>query len=319
MERVQKKCLIASVLSHSALVVILIIAPAFVKVDKPPIPQPPIPLILIPSKVIDGITHGGGGSPAVQPPQPQPPVQQPPKVEQRQPEPEPPKPAPEVVRKPAPEPPRHVEEAPKVEKPRPVETAKPAPAKPKPVKVVEKPKPTKPKIEVNLDTVVKNNVAKDDRRKKQREEEKRRQEEIKRAAKQQAAWQAKVADVTSSTVKRLQTGLSSSTSVEMPGPGGEAFVNYAQWVKEIYERNWLGTDTIPSTEATVKVEVVVSRNGSVVSSRIVRKSGNTLLDRSVQGALNRVRSINYPFPDGARENTRTFIINFDLASKRYTG
>jgi TonB family protein len=58
------------------------------------------------------------------------------------------------------------------------------------------------------------------------------------------------------------------------------------------------------------VSVTVDRTGKVLSARVVRKTGDAALDRSVQSALDRVRSIGKPFPSGSNDSKRTFTLDF---------
>jgi TonB family protein len=70
-------------------------------------------------------------------------------------------------------------------------------------------------------------------------------------------------------------------------------------------------------DETVLVSVTVARDGTVISSRIITPSGNATVDRSVQAALDSVRSI-APFPDGMNEEQHTFQINFEPKTKKLT-
>ena len=63
---------------------------------------------------------------------------------------------------------------------------------------------------------------------------------------------------------------------------------------------------------------VVRGNGNVIDSKLLKPSGNTALDRSVKRALDRVRFV-APFPEGSLDPQRTFTINFNLKSKRFSG
>jgi TonB family protein len=56
----------------------------------------------------------------------------------------------------------------------------------------------------------------------------------------------------------------------------------------------------------------------VISSHILRSSGNKLMDRSVQATLDNVTFIE-PFPEGSTERERTVTIEFNLEAKRTTG
>src|SRR5437588_11991967 len=125
MNRLAKKCLVASVGTHSLLLLILIFGSAFfVSQDKTP--SPPV-LKAVPTRLIDNALAGGGGSPKVAPSDAQekgaqvvPQPVQPQHMEKPQPKPV--------------EPPPKVEVKPRVE-PKRVEVPKPiAPPKVKPVK-----------------------------------------------------------------------------------------------------------------------------------------------------------------------------------------
>ena len=59
-------------------------------------------------------------------------------------------------------------------------------------------------------------------------------------------------------------------------------------------------------------------DGSVLDAHIIGKSGDDSVDASVKKTLERVSFI-APFPDGAKETERTYIINFNLKSKRMLG
>jgi TonB family protein len=68
------------------------------------------------------------------------------------------------------------------------------------------------------------------------------------------------------------------------------------------------------------VEIVVARNGDIVSSKIVSRSGDSSVDQSVQRALDTVeRQKLPPFPTGAADTQRTFLIRFNLEAKQSNG
>src|SRR5439155_20488124 len=101
-------------------------------------------------------------------------------------------------------------------------------------------------------------------------------------------------------------------------PGGAAYDNYYQVVKPIYDRAWIDTEDVSDDDATVQVKVIIARDGRVISDAIVKRSGVPALDESIQNALDRVRQLP-PFPEGAKEAERIFIINFNLKAKRLLG
>jgi TonB family protein len=105
----------------------------------------------------------------------------------------------------------------------------------------------------------------------------------------------------------------------MPSGGGSgpASVNYNDLIASKYYNAWVVPPGLDSG-ATVKVSVTISRDGSVVSSRIIKSSGDRLLDESIRGALDSVQFIE-AFPDSFRESQRTVTINFNPQIKQQTG
>ena len=74
-------------------------------------------------------------------------------------------------------------------------------------------------------------------------------------------------------------------------------VRWARWwakIKAEVERNWRRP---PNTSAglTVIIQVEVARNGTVISARIAKSSGNEAFDKSAEIAVNFASPL--PFPD----------------------
>lgn len=330
-------------MTHCALVGVLSLAAAFTKNEtfKPlTVSETPKDMPLEFIKLTDGATiiGGGGGKPAPQ------------KKEEPAPAPAPapvaPAPTP-VVQETAPVPPpvkmEKVPEPPKVEKPvntavvnefkpveKPKKQAKNKPAdKPKDkddeksvakndAKETKKPEPKK--VAVNLNAITRNNDA--EVKQQQQLAQARQQREAADAARRaNAVRQTALANI-GKGLDNLNNSLSDGGGVDItlpPGPGyGQTYMNYAQFVKEIYDRSWIVTDSVTGNEGVVRVEIIVQRNGTA-RGRILKSSGNSALDRTVQNALNSVSNIGHPFPEGATDNSRTFIINFNLSSKRQAG
>ena len=101
----------------------------------------------------------------------------------------------------------------------------------------------------------------------------------------------------------------------MPGDSSTAAANYAQVVKSIYEQAWTPPDDTVSDDANIKVRVTIASDGTVISARVIAPSGDASVDTSVRNTLERVQFI-APFPSGSPETERTYIINFNLKSKR---
>jgi TonB family protein len=124
----------------------------------------------------------------------------------------------------------------------------------------------------------------------------------------------------SSALNRLVANLSSGTSIEPfgPGGGGEVYASWLQMVQSIYAAAWRDPSEVTDERATVRVRVKVARDGTVLSQEIVKDTGIRALDQSVQAALDAVQRLP-KLPDSAKEDERTFYINFNLKNKRQLG
>ena len=295
MNRLQKKCLIATAGFHLLLLLILIVGPGFFRETPKPDDTPlldVIPGITIEEKLTSGVK-------SAQPPPPAPPVITPPPPiihpqPQVQPQPTPPPPTPAPVT-PAPSLVEKMENFFKAEPvtPAPDDTPKPVEHKPK-----------QHEIKVNMDTVNRTALAKSEVHKTsddaQRKEEREREREIQ------------------SAVRNLENNFTPSTKVEMPGTSSVSYASYASIIKTIYTRAWTPPDNAANDEANIRVSITVSSDGTVESTHIVDPSGDSGVDDSVQRTLDRVTFI-APFPDGSTEKEKTFIINFNLKAKRMLG
>lgn len=269
MNRLARKCLIASAGLHLLLFVILLVGPAFLAEKNAAIDM--TVLDVIPSKLVDELMSGGG-NPTAQPPPPAP-----------LPEPVKPQPQPEAFVKPEP---------PKTAKPEPIPDDKPA----------RKPLP---KVSIKL-------VTPSDTDPKAREQAKA---EAQAKARAEAA---KRAAEFNTALRSLKEGLSSSTTIEVPGPGGEAYANYGQAVISVYQHAWVKPDDVSQEVTIVQATVTIARNGTVLSAHITKSSGNSSVDKSVQRTLERVKFV-APFPEGAKEPQRDFNLEFNLKAKQLHG
>jgi TonB family C-terminal domain len=287
MNRLQKKCFIVATGMHLLLFVILLVGPAFLSSSSKPDDLQTI--TFIPANLIDKpFTGGGEKSPAPQPTaSPQPP-QQPPKA---------------AVQLPAPV-------------PKQIEQPKPAPTPKEQAKVELKAKPntnsievkkpsqtkTKPPISTALVTHPKTSPKTD-------------------SQSDDAADAKRRADLAKQAARSLREGLSSSTRIETTsgtsgfGGGGEAYASYETAVRSIYEASWIAPDNTASDDVTAKITVTIANDGTVISSRITTPSGDAQTDASIQRTLDRVKFI-APFPPGAKDTQRTYIIPFNLKTKR---
>ncbi len=278
MSRLQRKCFLASLLGHAALLVLLGVSAGF-STAPPPQTEEVVLLTFIPDRLVDAPVAGGGTPPTAPPPAARQPVVTPP------PPPEPVKPKPQ----PAPEPPKT---SPTGEKPA--------------------PEPRR-KIEVNLKPVVRQPETAARDRAREEAEARRRAEAERLARARQTQW--------ARAVENLSRNLTSSTAASVPGTGGATYASYTSYVDLVYRQAWapLKPREISERALTVVARVVIARNGDVVLSEIKRRSGHEAMDRSVRAALDRVRTIGRPFPEGARDDQREFEIEFHLEPTPGTG
>ncbi len=276
MNRLQKKCLLATAGFHLLLLVILLVGPAFFS----PKPKPDdLPLLdVIPANAIDAAFSSGVKN--AQPSAPTPVVTQ----SQPAPQPTPVQPQPKAVITP----PTLMQQVEKF--------FKPAPEKLPPDDLKPVDDSAKPKINLKLVTrIVPNNsapaVSHDDSQKKAN------------------------AKAIVSALRVLRSNLSSSTTIDPIGSSSVSYASYASIIKSIYTQAWTPPDNAANDEANAKVSITVSRDGTVISAHIVGASGDASVDDSVQRTLDRVSFI-APFPDGSTEKEKTFVINFNLKSKR---
>lgn len=318
MSRLRAKCFVGSVALHGLLLLLLVTGSGFL-VSHPEPDWESMPVLdFIPSKLVDAAIVGGGDpagappAPAAPQPRPQP---APAPVAPAIPEPLPPPPAKQIV-KPQPEP-----------EPAPRESKKPAPAKPNPPEpnsfseTGTKKAPEKPKIEVTKKLVTRDTAADRKKAAEQAEAQAAAEAAVQAARSAERARQVRSGQV-GGAVSKLQSNLSGRSVVAVPygpGGGGETYAGYGLYVRLIYDRAWRAPDEVPENSAVVTARVVIGRDGRVLSSEIVSKSGVAALDKSVAAALGRVTTIGRPFPEESKDDRKTFLIDFDLRAKRGIG
>lgn len=270
MNRIQKKCVVASTGFHLLLVLILFIGPAFLSSNQASENRPLIDFI--PLKTIDEALSGGGNpNSRAQQPTPQPPAPQPQSVA-RQPQP---------VSQPAP--------------PKPVER-EPEPPKKQPAKDLP---------DISLKKVTRREDGKPSK-----------QKPAAPSNVKANAQQTQLAKAAQNAVQNIRQGMSSSTSVELSGPGGGGvpYANFNDSIKKIYTEAWLVPDDVTDDSATATASVTIARDGTVLDAHIIVPSGNALADQSVEAVLRRVKRA-VPLPDGAKESQRTVKIRFNVKAK----
>ncbi len=286
MRRLQQKCFVASAGIHLLLMVILVVGPAFLAPKSKPDPRPP--LDFIPTKLIDA-AFAGGGNPHGTPPPPAPP-------EPRPPTPAPPAPPPEPARTRLPEPVKELKPTEPDEQA--VEPDRKRKLPDVSTKRVVRPKDTGKTAESRTDTTSTTDST----------------------AQRMADARKRAAALIGATARSLRDDIAPGTTIEPlgPGGGGEVYAPYDQAVQSVYWHAWRPPEDTASDAAITKATVTIASDGTVLSARIIKPSGDATVDRSVQQALDRVTYV-APFPEGAKEKQRTYTIKFDLKARRLTG
>jgi TonB family protein len=317
MNRLQKKCFVVSASLHGLLLVALVFSTAFFRSDR--LLKDMGPVVDIVNAIPTDRMVNSGGNPNGNPTPPAPAL--PPPQALQQPPPQPVKPLPEPP-KPQPKPPevkqvKKVEPLPEVPK---VKAELPVPA---PKKVEKKPpvKETPPAPKPSISTkVVKwtNNPAQVQQELARKAAQQKAEREYAKQVAQYNAERARLASQVNGIVGGVGKSISQSTVVAPLGPGGLAFANYLSIVREIYDRAWHVGQDLTDDDSSAVAKVTIRRDGTVEDARLQRRSGNSLLDKSVQRALDSVRKI-APFPEGATDSERTFTIEFNLKTRKAVG
>jgi protein TonB len=285
MNRLQKKCFIVSMGIHLLLVVVLLVGPAFLSgSSKSATPQ----LTFVAAATVDAAVSGGGDNTAKSPPaeltappappaQVVPPAPVPPPVAERTP------PVPQIDKTPLPTP----RNTPKEVKP------------PKPDAPVVDSNPRTHKIDVSTKLVTGTSpdvkAAQD-------------------AARKAAAAEKRRADAAlGRALAGIRGGVSGSTEVKLKGPGGGGvpYANFISAVTTVYYNAWRQPNGVPNV--TVEVSVIIARDGTVISARIVTPSGNSAVDKSVQETIDRVKFL-APLPEDSTDERREVPVNFSTQS-----
>jgi protein TonB len=316
MSRLQKKCFLGSVIVHSLALLLVVVGSAFLPSPLKPEPEQPfLELVNMPDIIVDANIVGGDGKPVRENARPAPPLGRPEPAQLP-----PPKPARPTVKEPVkePDPPKNKPDVRDDQEEEP-ET--------KQSSENDFPAPKKRTIAVNLSDIVKKQIPakksrKDaDREAKEARDARERAEAEDREAREQAESdrRARMREIAraGSRLGSLQSSLSTGTDIDMPGGTGPAYAGYALVIKKLYDDAWRNPQEVDDASTTV-AEIVIARDGRIISSKIIRKSSNSALDKSVREALDRVRKAP-PFPEGGKDAERTFRINFNLKSKTDIG
>jgi TonB family protein len=287
MSRLYQKSVIASSGVHVLLALILVVCPAFLT------PKPKVsdvqPITFIPDILIDRPFANPGGSPGSLPPAP--------------------KPAPPVVRPSPPLP--EVRPAPPREQPKetPKETT---PPKTESDSLEVGKETTRKKPEFTLTPKVRKSITKSTTKDTSTTDTEDRQ---------QYERNQRLMNQLDRTLGNIKSGTGSATRIEEgygSGNTGPSYAPYSSWVLTVFDNAWVAPEDASSEDSTVEVSVTIASDGSIIAKRIVKRSGDSAVDASVQRALDKVTTMGRPFPEGAKDKQRSYIIPFNMKTRRGT-
>ncbi len=307
MSRLQKKCLIASGTLHGLLVLIVLTSSAFLLKKEEPVDQQV--LTFIPDKLVDAALQRPAAQVPAQAQNTPPPSNQTPPAEIKPPDPEsirqPPKADPP---KPQPEPPKREIARPDPIKPK--EPPKKEPIKTEPVKLEPK-KPDPIKIDLSKRQVRDNTGLIEQKEAARRAQEAKARQDLENRRNQALAS-------LNSLASKLSTPTVGATSLDL-GTVGVSYASLDAWIRKVYMDSWQKPAELQAGDFSVMVKVVIRRDGTVESGIVTGPSGISKLDKSVRDVLARVKTIGKEFPEGAREEKRTYTIEFNLKATTGSG
>jgi outer membrane biosynthesis protein TonB len=302
MNRIEKKCLTASFSLHLALLGILLLAPAFSRPEPPGSATPVLEILPADLKLtMDGTVRGG--SPPTEPPRQSAPVPPAAPAAANQPKPEPPKPEPTRKVVVAQEP---VRSAPKPQDQEPGR---------KPEKRIENDpvaadaKGAKPGIKVSTAK-----ISPTDAERKKREAAER---ESAAAAERERVRKGaeRIAKLLGQSESNLKSGLSSTTEITMPGPGGggPVYADYLSYLQTVYQAQWnrRKPSNVSVKVAVAKARITVSRDGIVTAHSLFEPSGINAVDEAVGRVLNECKQLK-SIPAEAKGSEITVTITFKV-------
>lgn len=331
MDRTQQRCLIGSTAGH-ALVLILVLVGSGLAAKK--VIQPDVPFLeIIPTDL--KLTMGdqiGGGTPNPRPlaereGTPPPPAQAEPVPVTPPPTPAVPKtetkpvePAKPVTPPKAAEPEKKVVETPKPERKvdvsRDVKTVAKAqdvdPSR-KADKPTDKPQSSVSKIQVSKQTRTRTaeDRAKADKAAAEAKEAREAEQAAAEARERRYAAAQTLASRLTGAAQGVAKNVGGSTQIEMPGPGGAAYAPYLSWLQTFLYQQWRRPSTTTGSRDWVGLEVVIAKDGTVLSAVIKRSSGVRAIDASAEEVFRRNRKLR-PLPDEFKEPRLVVPVKFVL-------
>jgi TonB family protein len=280
MNRLNQKCVIASAGMHVLLALILFACPAFLTTKGRP--SDVTPITFYPSILIEQPFANPGGSPGSRPPAPTP---------------APPPPAVKPAPVPPPQPTRET-----------VKEVIPPKTEGESLEVAKQ--PTKKKLQISLEKVARPPTTKPTSNE---------TSTVDTQEQQQREWRQRLANQIGRAANNVKSGTGSATKIEEgfgSGDSGPSYASYGAEVWRVYESAWVRPEDASIEDATVEVSVTIAGDGTVIDKRITKRSGDRAVDASVQRALDRVATVGRSFPEGAKDKQRSYIIPFNMKTKR---
>jgi TonB family protein len=123
-----------------------------------------------------------------------------------------------------------------------------------------------------------------------------------------------ISDLIGSALKAMPSA--PGVRINLDGNGGTAKVLYQALVRDAYSRAWSAPALDSQSMSPVSgVKVTIARDGTILSAKLIKPSGNSVMDASVERALRSVTRIE-PFEADSADTERTFTINFNLDLRR---
>lgn len=111
--------------------------------------------------------------------------------------------------------------------------------------------------------------------------------------------------VASTTVKGANAGTGDGTGI------GPAVANYKQVIRSMYNNAWTSPSTLTECSLRTIAQITIRRDGTVISAKITRFSGDKDLDNSVKKTIDSIHQVP-AFPKNSTDSTRTYSIGFNL-------
>ncbi|MCW5558740.1 MAG: TonB family protein [Verrucomicrobiae bacterium] len=134
-----------------------------------------------------------------------------------------------------------------------------------------------------------------------------------RARDQRLAGVQSLADRIAGAATGVSKNVGASTQIQALGPGGTAYAPYYSYLQATLKLQWRKPATSSEENAQVTVQLVIAKDGALISADISRRSGMAALDTSIEELFRRVRKFK-PLPKEFDEPRMVVPVTFVLES-----